>query len=135
MARVVAPETEPRPRLRLTLDGHGPALAAGVVVASAVLVGPIVLWARLGHGDPLRAVAVGIAATTVGYGVFRMLSIRPSPVTAAYDPLPRAPVAVAPDARRDHQSPPHAARPSRDGNCSAVTRSVARRTSRRRTHP
>jgi hypothetical protein len=69
-------------RRRAALGAGGASFVAGLIAASVALVVPIMLWARFGDGNPLRATAVWVAAMLLcGVVVRRVLARRSGLVT------------------------------------------------------
>jgi hypothetical protein len=131
------------------------ALLSGTLVASAVLVAPIILWTRFGDHDPLRTSAVVLAAM-LGCAVAvrsatRRYADRLLVRTRTHHVATAAPCrshdihrAGSPRDRRHPSTRPcgpsrcrprYTARGLRDAGCPAATPPLARRSTRRRTRP
>jgi len=149
------------PRTGSVATGGGLAgLAAGACLAALLLVGPIVLWARLGFSDVLGTAGVAIAASglcwlmlrcTIGSYTRRRLPAleRVTPVHTSWSPSSFRPPGwqtAAPSRVRRSGVPSHRGGPGRccpiyvsrfdrDCGCRAAGPPLRRRGARRRTRP
>jgi hypothetical protein len=132
----------------------GGALAGATLRAAAVLVAPVVLWARFGDGSPPRTIAVVIAAMLLCCACMRLRGdrrpiaprhVRPAadpprppgcPVHGLRSPRPERPETHLPATtfRRDARRPARAAGPSAPA-ARACRPGVPRRAHRSRTTP
>jgi len=105
-----------------------------IVLASVVLLAPIVLWAQFGDGDPLHALGVAVGAAILCWSIARRAELRDE--AAAETPASRARPsrhAASPLVpRAGHRPVAGAARLSRDVCCSAAEQTLERRAVRRR---
>jgi hypothetical protein len=160
MARARNPHVEARARRRPRLRSASVKLAAGALAASALLVTPIVLWARFGDDHPLRTIALGVASlalcmtvvrrSTRGF-VDRVLPLSagaPAATALAASSRPGHSVVRNVPGQRDRAvrptspcglsrcRPVHTSRSSRDVNCHRAAHPLElRRSVRRRTRP
>jgi hypothetical protein len=111
-------------------------LAVPILLAATLLMGPIVLWAIFGDGNPQTSIQVALVAAVMAWAVARRAEDRDG---AAAPPAPYAPVApVAHPATCEsaHRRPEHVSkRPARDVGCDAARRSLEDRPVRRRARP
>jgi hypothetical protein len=118
------------------MAAHG-RLAAPILLAAALLIVPIMLWATLGDGTTQRSLEVALGAALLSWAVARRAEDRGA---AAAPPEPRSParpIARTPtttcDSEQRRAKP--AKRPARNLGCHAAERSLEQRTPRRRTRP
>lgn len=118
------------------MAAHG-RLAAPILLAAALLIVPIALWATFGDGTPQRSLEVALGAAVLSWAVARRAEERdaaaapPEPRTAGR-PIARMPTTTC-DSEQRRAEP--AKRPARNLGCHAAERSLAQRSPRRRTRP
>ncbi len=108
-------------------------LAGTIVIAAALLVVPIVLWAQFGDGDPRHAIAVAIIATLLCWCFIHRLDAGGAPDAVYAERDGHQDRSPAGEPRLDHDRPARAPRLARDVGCHAAGQLEGR--AMRRRHP
>jgi hypothetical protein len=118
------------------MAAHG-RLAAPILLAAALLIVPIVLWATFGDGTTQRSLEVALGAALLSWAVARRAEDRDAAAAPPEPRTPARPIARTPtttcDSEQRRAEP--AKRPARNVGCHAAERSLEQRTPRRRTRP